>query len=179
MLSHAGNMMGFTSEFVFLPERELGVVVLTNQRLSYLNDAVALRLFEMLFKQPYATDEALQISFNQTRDTYLDLSAKAERTVEPDVAALVVGSFTNDALGEVSISLNNDGVLIFDAGEFQSEMWLDTTYEGMAEGETAVNFLLYDPPMTGSPVRFEPDVNGVYQMILGGGVYEYAFERIG
>src|SRR5690606_7869169 len=40
MLSHAGNMLGFTSEFTFLPERDLGVVVLTNQRISVLNTAV-------------------------------------------------------------------------------------------------------------------------------------------
>lgn len=179
MLSHGGNMLGFTSEFAFLPDRDLGVVVLTNQRLSSLNAAIVWRLFEMLFEQPYAIDEALQYDFNQTRDAYLEVSAKAERTVDAETAALVEGSFTNELLGDVTIRLSGDGVLIFDAGEFQSEMWVDTADENQTEDKAAVNFLLFDPPMARSPVRFEADDAGVYQMTLGGGVYEYKFERIG
>ncbi len=179
MLSHAGNTFGFTTEFAFLPERDLGVVVLTNQRLSFLNDAVMLRLFEMLFEQPYTDTDAFQFSFNEFRDSYLESRDKSERMVEPETAALAVGSFTNDALGDVTISLNSEGVLIFDAGEFQSELWLYTAGEEQAADEAAVIFLFYDPPLTGSGVRFEPDNDGVYQMTLGDGVNEYAFERVG
>jgi hypothetical protein len=84
-----------------------------------------------------------------------------------------VGTYTNDALGDVTISLSSEGVLIFDAGEFQSELWLDTAVE------TTGSFLLFDPPVTGLGVRFEPDDKGVYQMTLGSGVNEYAFERVG
>ncbi len=176
LLSHAGNMLGFTSEFAFLPEHELGVVVLTNQRLSYLNDAVTLRLIEMLFGQPYTTDEDLRFAFNQFRDSYLETSARAERMVGPAVTALVVGSLTNDALGEVTIRLDGEGVLVFDAGEFQSELWLYTPDQ--SEGEATISFVFYNPPMAGSGVRFEPDDEGVYQMTLGNGVNEYIFERI-
>jgi hypothetical protein len=178
MLSHAGNTLGFTAEFTFLPERNLGVVVLTNQRISFLNGAVRSRLFEMLFEQPYTADEAFQFSFNLIRDQYLEIRDRSERTAEPEAAALAVGSFTNDALGDVTIGLNSEGMLIFDAGEFQSELWLYTPDEGKAEGEATVSFLLYDPPLTGLGVRFEPDDDGVYQMALGEGVNEYAFERV-
>jgi CubicO group peptidase (beta-lactamase class C family) len=178
MLSHAGNTLGFTAEFAFLPERNLGVVVLTNQRISFLNGAVRSRLVEMLFEQPFTADEAFQFSFNLIRDQYLEIRDQIERTAEPETTALAVGSFTNDALGDVRISLNHEGVLIFDAGEFQSELWLYTTDEEKAEEEKAVVFLLYDPPLNGLSIRFEPDGGGVYQMTLGGGVNEYTFERV-
>jgi CubicO group peptidase (beta-lactamase class C family) len=178
LLSHAGNTLGFTSEFAFLPERGLGVVVLTNQRLSFLNSAVAARLLEMFFEQPYTADEGMQFSFGQFRDQYLELRDKSERIAKPEAAALAVGSFTNDALGDVTISLNSEGVLIFDAGEFQSELWLYTPDEGQAEDRTAVSFLCYDPPLTGTEIRFEADDAGIYQMTLGGGVNEYVFERL-
>jgi CubicO group peptidase (beta-lactamase class C family) len=178
MLSHAGNTLGFTAEFAFLPERDLGIVVLTNQRVSFLNGAVRSRLAEMLFEQPYTADEAFQFSFNLIRDQYVEIGDKIERTAEPAVTALAVGSFTNDALGDVRIGLNNEGVLIFDAGEFQSELWLYTGDEENAEDEAAVVFLLYDPPLNGLGVRFEPDADGVYQMTLGGGVNKYTFERV-
>jgi CubicO group peptidase (beta-lactamase class C family) len=176
MLSHAGNTLGFTAEFAFLPERDLGVVVLTNQRISFLNGAVRSRLLEMLFEQPYTTDEEFQFSFNLIRDQYLEIGDKIEQTAEPEIAALVTGTYTNDALGEVTISLNDDGVLIFDAEDFQSEMWLYTD-DDEAEDE-AVDFLLYEPPLNGLGISFEPDDDGIYQMTLGGGVNEYAFERV-
>jgi CubicO group peptidase (beta-lactamase class C family) len=179
MLSHAGNTLGFTAEFAFLPERDLGVVVLTNQRVSFLNGAVRSRLAEMLFEQPFTADEAFQFSFNLIRDQYREIHDKLKRIAEPEAAALAVGSFTNDALGGVTISLNSEGVLIFDAGEFQSELWLYSADEENAGDEEAVVFLLYDPPLNGLGVRFEPDDDGVYQMTLGGGVNEYAFERVG
>jgi hypothetical protein len=178
MLSHAGNTVGFTAEFAFLPERDLGVVVLTNQRVSFLNGAVRSRLAEMLFEQPYTADEEFRFSFNLARDQYLELQDKIERTAEPEVAALAVGFFTSDALGDVTISLNNEGVLIFDGGEFQSELWLYTADDEKAEEEEAAVFLLYDPPLSGLIIRFEPDDEGVYQLTLGGGVNEYTFERV-
>jgi CubicO group peptidase (beta-lactamase class C family) len=133
MLSHAGNTFGFTTEFAFLPDHDLGVVVLTNQRLSFLNDAVLSRLVEMLFEQPYTADEAFRFSFNLFRDQYLENRDKSERMADPEAVALSVGSFTNDALGDVTINLNSEGVLIFNAGEFQSELWSATADEDKGE----------------------------------------------
>lgn len=178
MLSHAGNTLGFTSEFAFLPERDLGVVVLTNQRISFLNAAVRSRLFEMLFEQPYTADEETLFSYTMMRDQYAEIVDDIERTVEPETAELAVGAFTNDALGDVTISLTGDGVLIFNAGEFESELWRYTAEEATGD-EDVIAFLLYDPPLNGLGVRFEPDDAGVYQMTLGQGVNEYAFERVG
>lgn len=175
MLSHAGNTLGFTSEFTFLPERDLGVVVLTNQRISFLNSAVRTRLFEMLFEQPTSTDDALQFSFNQIRDQYLEIQDNLMRTAEPATAAIAVGAFMNDALGDVRISLNDDSVLIFDAGEFQSELWYYAADEN--DAEETIDFLLYDPPLNGLNVSFAPDDDDVYQMTLGGGINEYVFHR--
>jgi len=68
-------------------------------------------------------------------------------------------------------------VLIFDAGEFQSELWRYTP-EDEPDTDT-IRFLLYDPPLNGLGVRFEPDDSGEYRMIVGEGVNEYVFERAG
>jgi len=179
MLSHAGNTLGFTSEFAFLPERDLGVVVLTNQRVSLLNSAVMLRLLEMLFDQPPTPEAELLFAFEAMQKQYQAIMDEIEQTTPPDVAARVVGAFTSPALGDVTIRLNEDGVLIFDAGEFRSEMWVYTGDEKVGDHEDALGFLLFDPPINGLGVRFEPDEAGVYQMTLGGGVNEYAFERVG
>ena len=178
MLSHAGNTFGFTSEFAFLPERNLGVVVLANQRISLLPGAIRTRLFEMLFEQPLTADGELRFAFNQMRDQYLEIREQIAPSVDPEIAARLTGSFTNEALGDVTIRLAEDGMLLFDAGEFQSALWLYTA-EDQAADEGTATFIFYDPPLTGSSLRFEPDADGVYQLTLGEGVNEYAFERAG
>lgn len=177
MLSHAGNTLGFTSEFAFLPDHDLGVVVLTNQRVSLLNTAIRGWLFETLFEQPHTTDESLQFSLEQMTDQFEGLQENLDQTGDPEVAAQVVGTFTNDALGTATVSLNADGVLIFDAGEFQSELWVYTA-ESVDDAEDTETFILYEPPLNGLEVSFAPDGSGVYQMTVGSGVTEYAFERV-
>ena len=176
LLSHAGNTIGFTSEFAFLPEHDLGVVVLTNQRVSMLNTAIVARLFEMLFEQPYAAEDEIMFSFAMMRDQYTELGEDIEQTVPQEAAEVAVGLYTNDALGDVTIRATGDSTLIFDAGEFESELWLYTGEED--EDEDMIVFLLYDPPINGLAVRFEPDDTGEYQMLVGEGVVEYAFERV-
>ncbi len=177
MLSHAGNTLGFTSEFAFLPERDLGIVVLTNQRLSPLNSAVRTRLFEMLFEQPHSTEEVLQFQLNLMRDQYAKILEQIERTAEPEAIDIAVGAYTNEALGDVTIRRSEDGVLIFDAGEFRSELWRYMP-EDKPDTDT-IHFLLYDPPLNGLGVRFEAGDDGDYRMIVGEGVNEYSFERAG
>jgi len=177
MLSHAGNTFGFTSEFAFLPEHDLGVVVLTNQRLSLLPSAIRMQLFEMLFEQPLTADAELQFAFNQMRDQFLELDEQIAPAADPAIAARLTGSFTNAALGDVTIRLSEDGTLLLDAGEFQSELWLYTDEEQAAD-EESVTFIIYDPPLTGSSLSFAPDEEGVYQLTLGEGVNEYVFERV-
>lgn len=176
MLSHAGNMLGFTSEFTFLPERDLGVVVLTNQRISVLNTAVMGRLFELLFKLPESVDAEIQFSWNLAREQSLEGLDQIELIAEEADTELFTGSFTNDALGDVSVSLTGDGVLIFDAGEFASELWHYIPEED--EELDFTGFVLYDPPLNGLAVRFEEDDEGVYQMTVGEGLLEYEFERV-
>ena len=64
VVSHAGGTGGFTSEIAFLPEADLGIVILSNS-LSLapvplaFEYAVEFRLFELLFDQPAEFDAEL------------------------------------------------------------------------------------------------------------------------
>src|SRR5690606_25260056 len=103
LLSHGGNMLGFTSEFAFLPERDLGVVVLTNQRISVLNTAVVGRLFEMLFELPESVDAEIQFSWNLAREQSLEGLDHTERIAEGADTEPYTGAYTNAALGDVTV----------------------------------------------------------------------------
>ena len=61
ILSHSGGTLGFVSEVAFLPEADLGIVLLTNggQGAGTFNLAVQFRLLELLFDQPAEFDAML------------------------------------------------------------------------------------------------------------------------
>ena len=53
ILSHAGNTLGCTSQLAFLPGHDIGISILTNQHISYLNELVGTRLLELLWGASY------------------------------------------------------------------------------------------------------------------------------
>ena len=64
LIWHSGGTLGFTSLVSFLPEADLGVVILTNGSgtAGPFTYAVQFRLLELLFDQPAAFDALLATS---------------------------------------------------------------------------------------------------------------------
>ena len=139
LLSHGGTAFGFTSEIAFLPDADLGLVVLTNGpevgTAYYFTQAVKFRLLELLFDQQPEIDPLLPGLLE-------DLAAEtaqsgAAGTGRPRRDRAVPGRYTNPALGDVTVALR-DGRLLFDAGEF----W----YELRPVAKEDVTYLLFDGP---------------------------------
>jgi CubicO group peptidase (beta-lactamase class C family) len=121
LIEHGGNTFGFTSSFGFLPEKQLGVLVLTNAQYSNgFNEGVRARVFELLFDQASEVQASLDFGYEQEKKTLADIQADQ---VELDIETVTpfVGTYSNDALGEVAISLEGN-VLTMDAGEFKSAL---------------------------------------------------------
>jgi CubicO group peptidase (beta-lactamase class C family) len=155
MISHAGGTAGYSAEIAFLPEADMGIVILTNS-LSLtpmplaFEFAVQFRLFELLFDQPADFDAELAALTETTAAARAPLTLGA---VDPDAVAPYVGRYRNSALGEVSISMRGNR-LVLDAGELSSEL-RPLSDDG---GETV--YILHDPPLSlfseayGATVRF-------------------------
>jgi len=176
VLSHAGNTIGFSSEFLFLPEAGLGIVVLTNQQGSLLNSAVSSRFLELVFDQPQEADETFTFALDQRRSSLQNALDKVREIAGPEALAIAVGTYTNDALGEITLSVNDAGVLVLDSGDFQTTLWQYIDPEQQEEGE--YGFVMADAPLAGLPLTFEPAEGGGYTVKLGSGVTEYIFERV-
>lgn len=177
VLSHAGNTIGFTSEFLFLPEAGVGIVILSNQQGSLLNSAVSAHFLELIFDQPPEAEESLTFALEQLRRSRQETFSKVHEIAEPEALAIAPGIYTNPALGEITLSLNEAGVLVLDCGEFQTTLWQYIDPEQQEAGE--YSFLMMDAPLAGTPLTFEPVEGSGYTLKLGGGVTEYVFEQVG
>ncbi len=153
VVSHAGGTAGFTSEIAFLPDADLGIVILTNSLnlrpvpLAFAF-AVQFRLFEILFDQPASFDAALTAQ----AESATAREPRALARVDPDAVAPYLGRYTHAALGEVMVTFR-DGRLLLDTGALVSEL------RPLANAAEPA-YLLHDPPLSlfseayGAAVRF-------------------------
>jgi CubicO group peptidase (beta-lactamase class C family) len=156
ILSHSGGTLGFVSEVAFLPEADLGIVILTNggQGAGTFNYAVQFRLFELLFDQS-AEFDALLGPFLEVQTAQLGELRAHLGTVGPAAVAPYLGHYEHPTLGEVEVALR-DGKLGFDAGEIRSEMRPQVDEAGQVVG-----YVFTDPPLAGpTPVTFRQDDDG-------------------
>ena len=168
VLSHAGNTFGFTSELAFVPEANLGVTILTNQRASGLNAVVRVRLMELLYDQPSEVEELLQFALERGVKA-LEKLAESLVEIDGDAVAPYLGDYTHDALGPMALAWE-EGRLMADVGEFQFEI-------RAAEDEGEVEYFTFTPPVAGLPVEFAEDDDGNPTVVLGVGLVEYTFEK--
>ena len=109
---------GFTAEIAFLPEADLGIVILSNA-LSLapvplgFEYAIELRLFELLFDQPADFDAELTA---QAKALAASRSPPSLGKVDLTAIAPYLGQYDSAELGEVSLSLRGDR-LVLDAGD--------------------------------------------------------------
>ena len=178
VLSHGGTAFGFTAEIAFLPEADLGFVVLTNGpqvgTAYYFIQAIKFRLLELLFDQPAEIDpflpELLEHLAIETAHVLAQLGP-----VDPSTVAPYLGRYRNPVLGEVVVALRADR-LLFDAGE----LWFELR---PLMGEKAT-YLFYDGPLGASTdtVLFREDTAGRPVMVMAvteaGEALSYTFDLV-
>jgi CubicO group peptidase (beta-lactamase class C family) len=142
LISHNGGTFGFASEVAFLPEADLGFVILTNDvaRGGPFTYAVQYRLLELLFDQPAEIDPLL---------TQLLEGGGSEPPpfgqVDAAAVAPYLGRYTNSALGEVQLRLEGER-LVLDAGEVRSAL-----RPLVDEAGQVTAYVFADPPLAGAP----------------------------
>lgn len=176
MIHHGGNTLGFTSDLAFLPDADLGISVLTNgQGTNYFNQAVRFRLFELLFEQAPEADAQATFAFETGRREFTRLLAEAS-AVDPATVEPFLGNYTNPALGEVELRLEEE-TLVMDAGEFTLEVRAQTAAEDAAESP-ADRYIIYSAPLIGELVQLVANEAGEPTLILGQGAVQYQFEPV-
>jgi CubicO group peptidase (beta-lactamase class C family) len=122
VVHHGGDMIGFHSDMMWLPEHGVGAVILTNGDPGWLIRTVFRRkLLEVLFDGRPEADATMEA---QAKGFYEELAAErklVEFPADPSVAAALASRYTNPAVGDVVVHRNGKA-LSFDFGELASDM---------------------------------------------------------
>jgi CubicO group peptidase (beta-lactamase class C family) len=143
VVHHGGDTVGFHSDMMWLPEHDVGAVVLTNGAPGWvLRDVFRRKLLEVLFD---GRDEADTNMAWQAKSYYAEFAADRKfLTVPADTAesSKLPDHFHNDALGDIDVR-HDGGRTVFDFGEFRSEVGSRKNADG------SISFRTIDPGISG------------------------------
>lgn len=148
VVTHDGGTFGFVTRFALFPEKNLGLVVLTNSASSgaAFLDAATQRLVEIAFDaKEHASrdlDKALEESREQWKKQHDEVAA---RPVPNEIVQRVAGTWKNERIGSFVFATGKDGLRV-DVGEWSSRVG----YRKAEDGSGRLFFL--DPPVGGLPM---------------------------
>ena len=168
VVSHGGDVMGFHSDMMWLPEHGVGVVILTNGDGGQIIRSIFKRkLLEVLFDGKPEADNDLAAQAKSLVDGYA-----AERkllTVPPaaDEVQKLAPNYVNEALGEIKVT-KTGGKVVFDFGEWKS----DVATKKNADNTTS--FVTISPGIMGLPFVVGTR-DGKRSLIFRDAQHEYVF----
>uniref|UniRef100_Q01SU2 Beta-lactamase n=1 Tax=Solibacter usitatus (strain Ellin6076) TaxID=234267 RepID=Q01SU2_SOLUE len=170
VIHHGGNTFGFSSDMYFLPERDLGLVVLTNvYQASMFLAAMRQRVFELTFGAEPKAEKTVAAAVKMRQDGVADLRAR----VNSDAASMawvdeLAGQFECAELGPCEISRRGEGYGI----EF-SEWGGELGCEIEPGGGRLLRIL--SPPWRGG-LKFVVNTD-LRTLTLDGGQSKYVFQK--
>jgi len=170
IVHHGGDMAGYHSDMMWLPEQGVGAVILTNGDAGWrLRGPFLRKLLEVVFD---GNDEAAEDVAASARTMKAQIAKERERLVvpaDPAEAGKLAARYHNDALGELSVQTTAKAT-IFDVGEWRSEVASRKNDDG------TISFFTIDPSFDGFEfVRAER--NGRRVLVIRDGQHEYVFSE--
>jgi hypothetical protein len=166
VVHHGGDVFGFHSDMMWLPEHGIGAVVLTNgDQGDAIRSLFRRRLLEVLFDgKPEAAANIAQRKKSFDQDIEL---AKKQLVIPADPAevAKLAKLYTSGSLGSITVSKQGT-TLVFDFGEFKSDMATKKNPDG------TVSFITISPSLSG--LAFLPGADGK-TLVMRDEQHEYVF----
>jgi CubicO group peptidase (beta-lactamase class C family) len=122
VVHHGGDLVGYHSDMIWLPQQNVGLVILTNADPGWLlRDRIRRKLLELLFDGHPEADALLDAD---AKSFYADLAAERKLMTIPAAAnesGKLAKHYANASLGEITVSTSGAST-IFDFGEWKSEV---------------------------------------------------------
>jgi CubicO group peptidase (beta-lactamase class C family) len=169
VIHHPGGTVGFASELVVIPERDIGFALLTNRldQVAPIGRMATYRLLEMLTGSEQTYDQEMRRTARRVHRQVLTLSLLTRKRVDPDQIAPYLGRYENDVLGEVELVLHQDNSLWVDFGEYESEV------RRMALQKN--QFIFFESAFIGKTLTLSMDSNGNATLKWSGDEAVYSF----
>lgn len=172
LIQHGGNTVGFTSEFAFLPDANLGIAVLMNaQGANVYGMALRARLLELVYDQPMEFHQQIDFLIEQSEEFAAEGLEGLGDHADPAKVGPFLGRYTNDLLGEITVDFEGERLMV-DAGEFAAEL---RPFDDPNDPRDL--YILSDPPAAGFEVEFR-QVDGAPVIVIPEGTAERVFQQI-
>jgi CubicO group peptidase (beta-lactamase class C family) len=169
VVHHGGDMIGYHSDMIWLPDQNVGAVILTNADPGWLIRGIFRRkLLEVLFDGHPEADADLAAAGK----TFFEQIAAERKLVvvpaDPGDAGKLAARYVNAGLGEIAIS-HPGAATVFDFGEWKSEVATRHNPDG------SVSFLTTAPGISG--FEFVVGSGAKRTLTLRDAQHEYLFEE--
>jgi CubicO group peptidase (beta-lactamase class C family) len=169
VVHHGGDLIGFHSDMIWLPEQNVGAVVLTNGDPGWqIRSRFSRKLLEVLFDGRPEADALLAAD---AKNFYSANAAERKLlTIPADAAASakLAKHYSNASLGEIDVSTSGAST-IFDFGEWKSEVASRKNPDG------TISFVTIVPGLIGS--EFVVGSGPKRTLIARDAQHEYVFEE--
>jgi CubicO group peptidase (beta-lactamase class C family) len=167
VVHHGGDMIGYHSDMIWLPEQNVGAVILTNSDPGWiLRTQFRRKLLEVLFDGRAEADADVAA---QAKSFFDDLAAERKLATVPAAssdAEKLAAHYRNAALGDLTVR-HNGAVTTFDFGEWKSEVASRHNADG------TVSFLTTVPGMAG--FEFVVGTGEKRSLVVRDAQHEYVF----
>ncbi len=170
VVHHGGDMVGFHSDMIWLPEHNVGAVILTNADPGWtLRSQFRRRLLEVLFEgKPEAAAQVAAAA----RTFYSEIAAERKLLTvpaDPAESAKLAASYANPALGQIAVSRSaTSGTTTFDFGEWKSDVASKKNPDG------SISFITTAPGISG--FEFVVGSGPKKTLVTRDAQHEYVFE---
>jgi len=170
IVHHGGDLAGYHSDMMWLPEYGVGAVILTNSDPGYaLRGPFLRKLVELLFDGKPEADGALEVAAVQIDADRKKTRERLQLPPDPDASAKLAAHYKSAALDEVRVA-RKDGNIVFDIGEWASPVASRKNDDG------SISFITIGPTLQGFEfVVGEKD--GKRTLIVRDAQHEYVFDE--
>jgi CubicO group peptidase (beta-lactamase class C family) len=168
VVHHGGDLIGYHSDMIWLPDQNVGAVILTNADPGWtLRSQFRRKLLEVLFDGNPEADAQVAAAAKAFHEQLAAERKLLTVPADPAESAKLAARYANPALGEIAVS-RAGGATVFDFGEWKSAVASRKNPDG------TVSFLTTAPGISG--VEFVVGSVATKTLVTRDAQHEYVFE---
>ncbi|MBP6870348.1 beta-lactamase family protein [Candidatus Babeliales bacterium] len=173
VVQHSGGVQGFRSYMFFLPEHNVGCVILANLAGDCANSflkAVPRKLMEILFDGSLVAENQMNVELQQTKKSFeVDLK-DIDFMPTSSLTSQLIGTYSNSLRGDLVIRATETGI------ELDARLW-KSNCATKKKSDDSLNLLLVDGPFAGLKFGLQEN-DGQMELVIDEGQQKQLFKRV-